>query len=48
MAKNDRDKLTLLLIELKPRNSSPLVLVAAGCVGADVIIVIRVISRTLK
>ena len=37
-----------LLMELKPRKSSLLVDCGAGCVGAEVIIVMRVISRTLQ
>lgn len=37
-----------LLIELKPRNISLLAEDWEGCVGADVIIVMRVISRTLE
>ena len=48
MNSRNRDGLTRLLIELKPRRSSPPADCCAGCVGAEAIIVIRVISRTLK
>lgn len=35
-------------IEVNPRKSSPEALCCAGCEGAEVIMVIRVVARTLK
>ena len=46
-APSRRRSVRRLLMELKPRKSSLLVDWGAGCVGAEVIIVMRVISRTL-